>query len=146
PSPTRDSLQPGSFSWGSAMRTFARAFALAAAVLLPTAALAATPIPPSPCSATEKGNPVVVTWTLVADATEYKIYRTGSLEPTLLLGTVPQGTKSFEDTNPEPGKIFDYCVVAANPDGVSDSCCSQVGTCRPRSHRASSPPRAFRTR
>jgi len=109
------------------MRTFARAFALAAAVLLPTAALAATPIPPSPCSATEKGNPVVVTWTLVADATEYKIYRTGSLEPTLLLGTVPQGTKSFEDTNPEPGKIFYYCVVAANADGASDSCCSPGG-------------------
>src|SRR5262249_62374918 len=83
---------------GSAMKTFPRgfAFSFAVGVMFSTAAAAAPPIPPSPCGATEKGNPVIVTWTLVAGATEYKVFRTGSLEPTLLVGTAPQGTNSFQ--------------------------------------------------
>jgi len=110
------------------MSTLARILVLAfTAELLSIPCLAATPIPPSPCSATQEGNPVIVTWTLVGGATEYKVFRTGSLLPTLLLATVPQGVSSYQDTNPIPGRIFYYCVVAANADGVSDSCCSPGG-------------------
>lgn len=108
------------------MKTLARSLAFVAGALVPIAGHAAPPASPS-CSATEKGNPVTVTWTLVPGATAYQISKGSGLQGYTVLGTVGGGVNSFQDPAAVPGTILYYCVVAINADGISAPGCAPGG-------------------
>lgn len=110
------------------MTTFARALAFVAGALLPAVSFANSLNPsPSPCSATQKGTPVIVTWTQMPGATAYEISKGGTLTGYSLIGTVGASVNSFQDSTAVPGTILYYCVVADFAEGHSDPCCAPGG-------------------
>jgi fibronectin type 3 domain-containing protein len=69
---------------------------------------------------------VVVTWTAVAGATGYKIFRgTGSATPTTQVGT--SATSSYTDTTAAPGTTYRYAVKATTAAGDSPASATDTG-------------------
>jgi len=78
---------------------------------------ASRPSPPSPCNATDHGDVIRFTWNgNVGAVSGFYVFRDDNLVATL----GPATTSFFE--SPGLGTHV-YCVLAFNPDGVSDACC-----------------------
>jgi hypothetical protein len=69
---------------------------------------------------------VALTWTAVAGATGYKIFRgTGSATPTVQIGTSPSNT--YADTTAAPGTLYSYAVKTTTTFGDSAASATDTG-------------------
>lgn len=91
-----------------------------------TAAAPAVPTAPTGVTCTGTGDPLTLSWTAVATATEYRIYRTPG---NVLLRTVTTTSASFTEANmgnQAPNQSYNVVVRAYNVSGESPSSATAI--------------------